>query len=410
MRSRVAGRDLNPVSLEKMRKVENDKSSLCVVNGRVLTQDGILVSSALNIESGRISGIGAADISGNVLDAAGGYVVPGLIDIHTHGIGMESAFSDLAAFGASEAAAGATTFFPTLFGSPDEIAECLMRHLADTDRFRLTPNVGGFHLESPYLAKAGGGLSKDLAPISRRLTDELLKSGGGHIRIWDISPELPGAAEEISYLSGKGIICGLAHTRASIDEARAAADAGARLVTHLFDTFEMPENTAASTGVYPPGLVDYLLIEDRLVCEIIPDGTHVHPILVEKALRCKPDNGIVFITDGNAGAGLPPGEYDLPQGRGRAKIDGPNNGVRLVDRGLVLAGSALTPIDCFRNALKIFGLGMPDASRLCSLNPAVLLGLNKGLISEGRDADILVLDDNMNIRYTIAGGKILYEI
>ncbi len=385
-------------------------SSLCIINGRVLVPEGSLAAASVNIESGIIAGIGVPAAGADILDAAGGYVVPGLIDIHTHGIGMESAFGDLAAFAAREAAAGATTFFPTLFGAPDEIAQSMIRHLAATDSLKLVPNIGGFRLESPYLAKTGAGLSKDLSEITRAMTDGLLAAGGGHIRIWDISPELPGAVKEINYLSGKGIICSLAHTRASIDEARVAVDAGARLVTHLFDTFELPENTAISKGVYPPGLVDYLLIEDRLVCEIIPDGAHVHPILVEKALRCKPDKGVVFVTDGNLGAGLPPGEYDLPQGWGNAKINGPNNGVRLVDRGMVLAGSALTPIDCFRNAMKIFGLGIQDASRHCSLNPAVLLGLNKGLISEGRDADILVLDDDMNIRYTIAGGRVLYEI
>jgi N-acetylglucosamine-6-phosphate deacetylase len=376
----------------------------------VLVPEGQIIAASVNIECGVIAGIGAPAAGADMLDAAGGYVVPGLIDIHTHGIGMDSASGDLSEFAAREAASGATTFFPTLFGPPDELAACMARHLAETDSLTLVPNVGGFHLESPYLAKTGAGLAQDLAGITRPMTDGLLAAGGGHIRIWDISPELAGAAEEIAYLSGKGIVCGLAHTRASIGQARAAADAGARLVIHLFDTFEMPRDVSVSTGLYPAGLVDYLLIEDRLVCELLPDGAHVDPILVEKALRCKADDGVVFVTDGNLGAGLPPGEYELPQGWGRAKIEGPNNGVRLVDRGLVLAGSALTPIDCFRNAMKMFGLGMPDASRLCSLNPAALLGLNKGLIAEGRDADILVLDDTMNIRYAIAGGDILYEV
>ncbi len=386
-----------------------EKQSLSIINGRVLTPGGKLVSDCVNIESDLISGFGDSSEYFKKLDASGGYVVPGLIDIHTHGIGMESASGDLVAYAAREAAAGATTFFPTLFGPADMIAEWMIRHLEETDSLRLTPNVGGFHLESPYLAKSGGGLPGDLAPINRELTEKMLAAGGGHIRIWDVSPELRGAVQEILYLSTKNIVCGMAHTHATIGQARAAVDAGARLVTHLFDTFEMPEDTASTTGVYPAGLVDYLLIEDRVACEIIPDGTHVDPMLVEKTRRCKPLQGLVFVTDGNFGAGLPPGEYDLPQRWGRCRIDGPNNGVRLMERGLVLSGSALTPIDCFRNAIRLFGMNVAEASCLCSRNPALLLGLNKGEISMGRDADMLILDSDLNVLYVIVAGKLIYQ-
>ena len=162
-------------------------------------------------------------------------------------------------------------------------------------------------------------------------------------------------------------------------------------MTHLFDVFPLPAAPCPETGVYPAGLVDYLLIEDRLACEIIPDGTHVHPLLVEKAFRCKPSDGLVFVSDSNFGAGLPPGEYDLPNRRGRAIISGPNDGLRLADRDLMLAGSALTPAHGFRNAMALFGKDLSSASRVCSRNPARLLGLNKGEMKPGRDADLVEL-------------------
>ena len=262
-------------------------------------------------------------------------------------------------------------------------------------------------LESPYLATAGGGMSRDTTSISADITEMLLTAGGGHIKIWDISPELDGACGAIANITGRGIVVSLAHTHATIEQARAAVDAGARLVTHLYDTFMPPAMT--EPGVYPAGLTDYLLVEDRVTCEIIGDGTHVPPLLVEKVFRCKTPKRIAFVTDSNLGAGLAPGRYDLPMGWGLAAVDGPNNGVRLVDRGMSLCGSALTPIDAFRNAIRLFGKDIATASRVCSLSPAKLMGLNKGEIVPGQDGDLIIFDDALEILFTLSGGKVVYE-
>lgn len=380
---------------------------LVIRNGRVLLADGSLRQTDLAIAGGRISVIEPGLRAVREFDAAGSYVLPGLIDLHTHGIGFESCSSDtLFAYAALEAAHGCTTFFPTLFAAPEVEIELMLRHRRASDDLRALPQVGGFRLESPYLGYAGGGLSKDTAPIAETTTEALLAAGGGHIRIWDLSPELPGALEAIALLSARGVVCSLAHTSATIEQARAAVDAGARLVTHLFDTFVLPEMTLA--GVYPAGLTDYLLLEDRVVCEIIGDGLHVHPLLVEKTLRCKPPHGVAFITDSNVGAGLPPGRYALPNDWGTAAIGGPNDGVRLVDRNMDLAGSALTPLDVFANAVRLFGKDIVTASRLCSAAPARLLGLNKGELTIGRDADVIVLDAGLCLRCTVAGGAVVY--
>jgi len=376
-------------------------------NGKVLLADGQMSTADILIEDGIIAGIGSYDASGEVIDAKGSLVFPGIIDLHTHGIELESAKSgSIFEFSKLEAKRGATTFLPTFFGPPSETAERMQTILRETDNLKAVPNVGGFRLESPYLGRAGGGMSSDLAPISRDTTDMLLEAGSGYIKIWDISPELPGAYEEIAYLSSKGVICSLAHTSASIDQAKAAVDSGARLVTHLFDTFQVPEMT--DPGVYPAGLTDYLLVEDRVVCEIIGDGTHVSPLLVEKAIRCKSVDNTVFVTDSNFGAGLEPGDYDLPCGWGLARVNGPNNGVRLIDRGMTLSGSALTPIDSFKNAINIFGKDKSTASKLCSASPAKLLGLNTGEIAVGKKSDLIIVDDALELELTIAAGKVVF--
>jgi N-acetylglucosamine-6-phosphate deacetylase len=170
----------------------------------------------------------------------------------------------------------------------------------------------------------------------------------------------------------------------------------------------LPGLTDPDPGVYPAGLTDYLLVEDRLVCEIIGDGTHVHPLLVEITLRCKTPQRVAFVTDSNYGAGLPPGRYTTPKW-GNIMIDGSNNGVRLCDRGMELAGSALSPIHSFRNVLHLFGKDLAVASQVCSATPARLLGLNKGEIAVGRDADLIVLDQELELLCTIAAGDVVYQ-
>lgn len=382
--------------------------ALAIRNGKILLPDGQMISGGLTVERGRIARIGQPNRATSALDVQGAYVIPGLIDIHTHGIGhTHCTKGSLQAYAEQEAARGTTAFYPTFFGPVEETMAFMQRHLAETDNLRAVPQVVGFRLESPYLARTGAGRNKDLAPISSTTTRRLLRAGSGWIKIWDISPELPGAPSAIRALCRSGVVCSIAHTQCTVAQAQAAIAAGARLVTHLFDTFVMPTET--DPGVTPAGLIDYLLVEDRVACEIIADGTHVHAFHVEKTLRCKPAGGVIFITDSNFGAGLPPGEYELPQGWGRVKIAGPNNGVRVIDRGMGLAGSALTPIDGFRNTIRMFHKDMAVASRLCSGNPARLLGLNKGEIAIGRDADLVVLSPKLDVLYTVVGGKIIFS-
>lgn len=384
-----------------------DHTMLTIKNGKTLLPNGKIECRDISTTNGLISSIGTDLRDGTELNVSGAYVLPGLIDIHTHGIGYESAWAgNLKEWAKIEASRGTTTFYPTMFSPPELILKQLQRHLQETDDLRELPQVQGFRLESPYLASVGGGLPGSVVPISKETTESLINAGKGYIKIWDLSPELPGSPDAIRGLSDRGIICSIAHTQCSIAEARAAVEAGAKLVTHLFDTFYLPEDPVP--GVYPAGLVDYLLIEDRLSCEIIGDGTHVDPILVEKALRCKGLDRIIFTTDSNMGAGLPSGRYTLPDGWGDFIIDGPNNGVRKASDN-ILSGSALTPIDSFRNAIRLFNQDIPRASHLCSTNPARLLGLNKGEIAVGKDADFTIVDEKLEVLYTICAGDIIFK-
>ncbi len=385
-------------------------SRTAIRNGKVLLPDGQIFPGDVELQDGLIGQVGTNLRAKLEIDAAGGWILPGLIDLHTHGIHTTAAESgSLIEFARFEASHGATTFYPTLFCSPEESARQIARHLSETDDLRLTPQIGGFRLEAPYLAIASGGSAKALAPISDKTTGMLLLAGAGHIKIWDVSPELPGAPELVRRLSELGIICSIAHTKATTAQARAVVDAGARLVTHFFDVFYYtPEVSDPDPDMFGACMVDYLLIEDRVTCEIIGDGLHVDPRNVEKTFRCKPPDKLVFVTDSNTGAGLAPGTYRLPGDWGNVQIDGPNNGVRLLDREMILGGSALTPLDSFRNVIRLFEKDIQTASRVSSRNPARLMGLNKGEIGGGRDADLIILDQDLDLLYTVVAGTMVY--
>ena len=176
--------------------------NLVITGGEVLLPDGRLAVGDICVENGKISSVGEMHNVTNEIDASGYYVMPGLIDIHTHAIGrISSDEGSLEEYARMEASRGATTFYPTFFAPPESSIKNLKRHLEETDNLRKTPQVGGFRMESPYLAETGAGVSKDLSLISAELTDKILDAGGGFIKLWDVSPELKGAPGLIRELS-----------------------------------------------------------------------------------------------------------------------------------------------------------------------------------------------------------------
>jgi N-acetylglucosamine-6-phosphate deacetylase len=383
---------------------------MLIRNGIVLHGDRLEAGSDVRIVGAQIAAIAPAlspKPGEQVIEADNCYVLPGLIDLHNHGIRhIMAQYDSLVEYGRLMAAAGATCCVPTLLGASDENIAAMQRGLDETDRFRLTPNLLGFRPEITYLAKTGAGAANALTKITAETTDALYRAAEGMIPIWDVSPELDGALPFIRWCQERGIVTSLAHSAATIAQARQAVDAGLSLVTHFYDTFDPPPQT--DPGVYPAGLTDYIQVEDRLAVEIIPDGVHVHPLLVEKTFRCKGRERVAFVTDGVKGAGSPPGLYD-----------GLYPGVQVevtADRGVrrrpddVLSGSALTPIQCLRNAVQRFGRSLVEASILCSRTPARVLGLpRKGYLATGMDADVIVVTRDLAVTTTIAAGQVLYQ-
>ena len=375
----------------------------------VLHVDSLQADTDVRCAQGRIIEIGPAlkGAAGEpVIDADGLLALAGLIDIHTHGLKSESVQDgSLLEFARMELEQGVTTCVPTLYGPPEANRRRLSEAMQETDDLKRTPNILGFRPEIMYVAKTGAGSSGSLSGIEQGVSLGLYEAAKGKIPIWDVSPELAGALPFIAWAVERGIVVSLAHTRASAEQARRAIDAGLALVTHFYDTFDPA--VEIDPGVYPAGLTDYLQIEDRVAVEIIPDGVHVHPFLVEKTLRCKGLQRVIFVTDSLRGAGNPPGVYEgLAPGEQIAVTT--DRGMRRITDG-ALSGSCLTHLQGFRNAVHRFGKSIREASVLCSRNAARLLGLNKGYLAPGMDADLILLDGRLELAATILSGEIAYR-
>jgi N-acetylglucosamine-6-phosphate deacetylase len=383
---------------------------MLIKNGIILHYDRLEPGRDLRMEGEQIVAIGPGlrpETGERVIEAAGGYVLPGLMDLHNHGIRHVMAqYDSLIEYSQLLAAVGVTAGVPALLGSPRENVEVMRRGLRETDGFRLTPNLIGFRPEITYLAKTGAGSADSLTKITVETTETLYEAAQGTIRIWDVSPELDGAADFIRWCRERGIVTSLAHSSATIEQTRRGVDAGLSLVTHFYDTFDMPPMT--DPGVYPAGLTDYIQIEDRLTVEIVPDGVHVHPYLVEKTFRCKGIERVAFVTDGVKGAGNPLGIYDSLYPGVQVEVTA-DRGVRRTSDD-ALSGSTLTAIQCLRNAVGKFGKALVEGSIVCSRTPAQVLGIkNKGYLAAGMDADIILLTKDFDVATTICRGEVFYQ-
>jgi N-acetylglucosamine-6-phosphate deacetylase len=393
---------------------------ILITNGSVLNGDDLVEGNILTGDDGKIHSISAAvpaltapvapsvrsaRPADTVIDALGCFVLPGLVEMHTHGLrDVMVDKDDIVRFARLQLENGVTACLPTLAGSPRANIRRMEEILRQTRDFSLTPNLVGFRPEIMYVADASGGPAASLAKPEPSLTEAVWEASGGRIRIWDISPELDGALPFIAWCAGHGIVPSMAHSSAGIERVREAVQAGLTLVTHFYDLFPQPRET--DEGVYPAGVTDYINVEDRLRVEIIPDGVHVHPLLAEVTLRCKGLDRVAFITDSLLGSGNPPGRYEglIPGEPVEVTSD---RGIRRSSDD-ILSGSALTAEGAFRNAVRVFGRTIAEASRLCSRTPARILGLEgKGMLAPGMDADIVIMNADLRVRTVILGGRVV---
>lgn len=263
------------------------------------------------------------------------------------------------------------------------------------------------HLEGPYFAQAKRGCH-----LGRWVRDPAAQEYETVLKRYDfigsmtLAPELPGALELVSALAEAGAVPSAGHSDATAPEVRKAVDRGLRHVTHLFSAM----STITKDGPYRiAGLLEATLLEEGLTTEVIADGRHAPAELVALAVKCKGPERLCLVTDAMRGAGMPDGIYTFggPQGLEAVVRDG----VAVMPDNSGFASSTVRMKDLVRNMVNLVGVPLPDALRMASTTPASVAGVSdrKGTIEPGKDADLVLLDADLDVVMTVCRGRVTYQ-
>ncbi|MCM3260242.1 N-acetylglucosamine-6-phosphate deacetylase [Paenibacillus lautus] len=380
------------------------KDSVQLLYGQVLTPDGFCADGVLAIQgkdiayAGDVSGLPAElkQAAAEVINQPDGYIIPGFIDIHVHG-GNGEDFMDaskdvldkITSFHSSQ---GTTSMLATTMTAPKAAIDHVLREVNDyrSQGMPYTKLVGA-HLEGPFISPKWPGAQNPEHIVHANIDwlEEWVSTYPDLIRQVTLAPEREGALKAISWLSSHGIVAALGHTDATYEEVEAAVEAGLSHGVHTFN---------AMTGLHhrKPGVVGAMLGDDRLSCEIIADGIHVHPAAIRILARMKQDGNLILITDAMSATGMADGEYTL----GDLPVVVENGIATLKSNRDSLAGSTLTMIKGFQLLVREVGLSIEQASRVGSLNPARKIGIDDrtGSLESGKLADVLVLSSDLELQ------------
>lgn len=374
-----------------------------IINGNVYL-DGSFQEKTIGIDGGCIhvlpkdekleDGVG-------VYDAGGKKVVPGFIDVHTHGaVGVDvnaATAEELEKIGHFMATQGTTSWLcSVLTDTKEQTLWCIEEFKKHRKMESNGANLLGIHLEGPFLATEFKGAMPEhlLRDADVELLKEYQDAAEGNIRYLTVSPEIDGIVDAIPAMKDLGIVVAIGHSGADYDTSMKAIENGAASCTHIFNAMKLlHQHFPAIMGA---------AMESDIYCEAICDGRHLHPGVVRLLLKTKGIDRVVAITDSIMAAGLPDGNYklgvnDVVVVDGDAKLA--SNGVR--------AGSTLTTGQALKNILTFTGRPIEEVLKLLTANPAKLIGVfdRKGSIAEGKDADLVILDEDHNVADTFVMGK-----
>ncbi|MFI5525859.1 N-acetylglucosamine-6-phosphate deacetylase [Streptomyces platensis] len=372
----------------------SDPPRTILAGARIARPSGVVERGRITVEGGRIGDVLSRDLdlaegaAGRVVDLSGHLIVPGFVDMHVHGGGGGS-FSSA---DPEECMTAVETH--RRHGTTSMVASTVTGELPDLARQAAVlaelvqqGELAGIHFEGPFISPHRCGahqpeLLRDPDPADVR---KLLDAAHGTASMMTVAPELPGGLASVRLLADAGVIAAIGHTDSSYDATREAIDAGATVATHLF-------NAMPGLGHRAPGPVAALLEDERITVELINDGTHLHPAVLQLAVREAGDGRVAFITDAMGAAGMNDGRY--PLGPMQVEV---RDGVARISEGPTagsIAGSTLTLDRAFQRAVTVDGLTVDQAVQALSATPARLLGIDDrtGAVQTGKDADLVVLD------------------
>ena len=371
---------------------------MIIKNGKVFTEEGKFVEKSLCIDGDKIS----STENGNVIDATGCYVIPGLTDIHFHGCvgydfcdGTPEAIEKMAEY---ELANGVTTICPASMTFSEEQLTQIFANAADYKSDKGATLVG-INMEGPFISmeKKGAQNGEYIHKPDADMFERLQTVANGLIKLCDIAPEVEGAMECIERISDK-VTVSIAHTAADWDIATEAIAKGAKHVTHLYNA--MPPYTHRA-----PGVIGAACDNEHVMVELICDGIHSHESTVRTTFKMFGDDRIVLISDSMMACGLEDGQYSL----GGQAVTVKGNLATLTELGNI-AGSVTNLMKCMRKAVKEMGIPLESAVKCATMNPTKAIGIydNYGSLTEGKQADVVILDEDLEIKYIIKAGEVIY--
>lgn len=388
---------------------------LKIINGQIITPFRIIPRGTVLITDNKITAVSEGDIEVRdavEIDAKGHYVSPGFIDIHVHGGGgydfMDGDGEGFLRIAELHARYGTTAMVPTTLTSENEkLMETLDLYEQANKKNKNGAEFMGLHLEGPYFAMNQRGAQdpryiRDPSPLEYK---EILKRSELIAR-WSAAPERNGAMEFGRYLKEKGVLAAIAHTDAIYEEVVEAVENGYTLSTHLYSG--MSGVTRKNAFRYA-GVIESSLLMDELDVEIIADGIHLPAPLLKLIYKIKGPYKIALITDAMRAAGMPAGESILGNKKTGLKVIVEDDVAKLPDRSS-FAGSVATTDRLVRNMVKMADVPLRDAILMMSTTPARIMGVGdkKGALIPGKDADIVIFDQNIQIQETIIGGRRMY--
>jgi len=335
-------------------------------------------------------------------DFPGAVLAPAYLDIHIHG-GMGHDVMDpnadgIARFEGFLAQHGVAAYLPTTVTAPEEnilrALDWLAKRIEKSDAAGAGARPLGIHLEGPFISHARRGVHPPeyLVPPTLSRFERYWQASRGNIKVMTIAPEVEGAMEVIAEASRRGVCCSLGHSDSDLETARAAIAAGAHHATHTFNAMRPLDHRQ-------PGLLGAVLTDSGVTADIIADGIHLDPTVVQLFLRAKGTQAAVLITYAISATGMPEGRYRL----GSFEVEVRGN---KCTRGDTLAGSVLRLDQAVRNVMQFAGWGLQEVVQLASANPAAVIGeKSRGVLAAGADADIGVLSPRGEVQRTIIGGR-----
>ena len=387
-----------------------------IFNAEVITPFEIVHNGTVLIDNGKI-----VCVTGNVLqtedymemDACGNYVSPGFVDIHTHGGGgfdfMDG--TEEAYLGAAEAHArhGTTSLVPTTVTSTnEELKRSFEVFKAAKAQNTKGSELLGIHLEGPYFALSQKG-AQDPRYIKNPKPEEymeILRWSDDIIR-WSAAPELDGALEFGRFVKGRGILPSIAHTDAIDEEVFKAVESGFTHVTHLYSGMSGVKRINAYRFA---GVIECALLMDELTVEIIADGSHLPASLLKLIYKIKGPDRIALVTDSMRAAGMPEGESIIGSLKDGQKVIVEDGVAKMPDRS-AFAGSVATADRLVRTMINYADVPLIIAVKMMTMTPASIIGVSerKGSLTEGKDADLIIFDENIGIKMSMIRGKIAYK-